>query len=310
LKTIVLKLLNFRIKQIFRFIKQTGYIRFIFLASILTILLSQGVANLTDFHPIYSILLYLLGIIFIHIFRNDTLFISHLDLDRRFIYISEYNFIIIPLTLIILSVGSINLIPAGHIVSTAVAFLPSRRFQFHNATKAKQLHWVPAHLFEWRTTFRKYYWNTLIIYGMAILFSNYIYSLPVFILIWFTVLVQTFNHSETKELIEVYAEKKEFIKQKLKNHTLFLHALILPHYSLFLIFHSSDWILMLFIICILQSILTFSILFKYSVYRYNRHIIGNQIPAAIFLILSLIMFPISLILLYVYWKNSLVRIQA
>lgn len=281
----------------------------VFVIPFVLIFIVLSAMRVSEIHPIYLLFFYVICTIPLHLFRKDLLFLSQLEVDQKLVYLTEYNLIVVPFSLSILFTGFYWTIPIGHILSTSVAFIPNNRPQKFISKKRRTLHWIPSHLFEWRTMFRNYYWGTLLSYFIGLLLSFSVYTLPALTFYWITFIAYAFNHVEPKEMIEVYNKRKGFILQKIKDHSLFFHILFVPHYCMFLVFHFQSWILLTVVILFAQLILLFCILFKYSYKLHDRILVGNPIPVTIFTFITIILLPVSLMILFNYWKKANAAIQ-
>lgn len=308
-KTLLGAFLTFRLKQLFRVIREIGVLRVVFMSTIIFILLFQVIRSLSNYHPLYVPVFYLLITTPLHIFRKDFVFIFQLDLSKRLIFAAEYNLAVIPLSLIAAVSGLLWIIPIGHIVSTITAFLPGIYLREYQSKNRRVVNWIPFRLFEWRFLFRKHFYMALLSYGIGLLLSFSVYTLPVFLFYWMAFIAYAFNTIEPKEVIEEYGERSAFLRQKIKIHSLFFHALFVPQYCLFLLFHFQFWYVWVYLFLFAQMVIMFCIYFKYAHAAYARKIVANQVPVMLFISLTLFLPPVSILILYRYQKRANAEIQ-
>lgn len=296
--------ITLRLKLLFRYLRVVGLLRIIIVLSLLLVFIFQLIVSISQHHPTFLLTFYLLIAVTIHIIRNDFLFISHLDIGKRVLYGVEYNLAALPLSLLTSIAGVLWIIPIGHGIVTLVAFLPEYGSPENSLKKGRAGNWIPLRLFEWRATFRRYKWWILPSYIIGLLLSFYPYTLPIFIFYWSTFIAHTFNYAESKELMEEYSLRQKFLKQKIMKHSLFIHALLTPHYVLFLLFHFHSWYILIVSVLFIQTMTLFSVFFKYAHINHARPTVKNQVPVTVFLLLTVILPPVSVIVLYNYWRKA------
>lgn len=298
----LLKFIVFRTNQLLRFCKELGLIRLLIAIPLFFIFLFFLVEVLSRIHPLAILILYIIPIGFFHLSRQDFIFLTHLKPDIRVLHAAEYNIATLPVSLVAASAGSYWIVPIGHLLLTLFVFVPApKKFRKHANKDLAQ--WLPSDLFEWRTMFRKYFWTAIPSYTIGLLLSFHLFTLPLLVFYWSSLIAYTFSHIEPREFIEQYSVKSAFIIDKIKNHSAFLHTFFIPHYILFTIFNFEYVYILIPIILFLQTILLFCILFKYYHFNSSNRKIHNEIPMILFSLLTIFLFPVSITILYNYWRK-------
>ena len=190
-----------------------------------------------------------------------------------------------------------------YLFATLFVFIPAHNKIRKHAGNKDIAQWLPSHLFEWRTMFRKYFWWAIPSYIIGLLLSFFLFTFPLLIFYWTTLIAYTFSHIEPREFIEQHNTKSSFIKDKIRNHSVFIHALFAPHYILFAIFNFEYVFILIPVFVFLQTVLLFCITFKYYHFNFSGKKVHNEIPTVLFSLLTIFLFPVSIAVLYNYWKK-------
>jgi len=305
LKSLVSKILIFRLKQLWRLFKQVGFVRIILLASIIAGFLAFELPDLISGSGLLLVLIYPLIILPIHLLRKDQGFLRKLNVSKEVILAGEYHALSLLYSLFLVFFQQWLAIFLGHLLITIVLFIPSIKVEKKYRDNNQSIKWVPVNLFEWRSYFRQRKFFLFICFVLAGLLSTYAIAIPIAILLLVASFSEAFTHIESKELIESYPRNSNFLWSKLKDHSIFIHLLFLPFYALFMLFHLELWYILVLLLIIIECSICFCLLFKYSWFGYAKSEIHNQIPFAIFFISTILFFPVGIAFLYFYWKKAI-----
>lgn len=302
--SLLVKILLFRLKQCRRILKKVGFVRTILLAIIVVSYLIFEVPVLISGNSISAVLVYPLIILPIHLLRRDQVFLRKLDLQKKVILAGEYHSLVFPFSLFIIYYQQWLVIFLGHLLITIILLLPSVRVEKRYRGNNRFIKLIPFKLFEWRSYFRRRRLFLPVAFALTASLSPNAIAMAVAMLIVASSLSEAFTHLETKELIDAYSGNPNFLRSKLKDHSVFIHVLFLPLYLLFLLFHFEFWYIFVLLLIIIECSVCFCILYKYSWFGITESVIYNQIPFAIFFISTILFFPIGLTILYLYWKKA------
>jgi len=304
LESLVSKILIFRLKQLGRLFKQVGFARTLLLAIIASFLLFELPDLISDDY-LLTILIYPLIILSIHLLRKDQGFLRKLNFSKETILAGEYHSLALPYSLFLVCFQQWSAIFLGHLLITIILFLPSLKVEKRYQSNSQFIKWIPVNLFEWRSYFRQRKFFLFIFYALTGILSSYAIAIPVAILILVASFSEAFTQLESKELIETYPRNSNFMWSKLKDHSTFIHLLLLPFYALFLFFHLKLWYILVLLLIITECSICFCLLYKYSWIGHTKSEIHNQIPFVIFFISTILFFPIGIAFLYFYWKKAI-----
>lgn len=296
------KFIHFRLKQIGRACKLAGWFSIVVMSLCLV-----GIFISIGFHlpsKTYFILpIYLLVTVPLQLTRCDHEFIQKLNYSKKIIMGSEYNLIVLPVTLILVCHIQIVIAIIGHILVSMVAIIPFKQNYSKRKLTNPLVQWIPKRLFEWRCFFRrnKFFWP--ICYLLAILLSVYVFVIPLGLLIFMLTIPQMYNHLETKELIYNYPATNRFLWVKLRDHSLFIHILFTPLYLLFLLLHYNQWYILVFFIISIESVICFELAYKYAQINNTTYTVHNQLPSLLFFGMILF-FPAALLYIYFFWNKA------
>lgn len=299
-----------RLKQLFRQLKEIGWLYLLLLAPLLFIFLLRVLEFIQkDSGPEIGIVVLLL-LLFTHLQRQDVGLLQQIDCSPKWVFITEYFFGLLGLSLLIFFVvgNSLNplIIQVGAIL---IALIPRRHRISQRRIRLFKMEWLSLTAFEWRVGLRRYLILWLPGYMLCLLLAHYIAVIPLFLLIFAFGAASFYDPIEGKELLEVIHFKTKVLHQKLKIQCIIFHSLMLPLYLLFLFWHLEYWYIIVAILIPVQLLLWMSIFYKYANYHPNRVSVQNQMIIGIFgLCLFNPMFPILfpgiILYLYRYWKKA------
>ena len=305
MKSLVSKILIFRLKQLWRLFKQLGFARNLLLALLVSSFLVFELPDFISDNGLLAVLIYSFITLPIHLLRKDQNFLRKLDLPKEVIFAGEYHSLALPYSLFLIYFQQWSVILLGHVLITIILFLPSAKAEKKYRSSGLFIKWIPIHLFEWRSYMRQRKFFLLFGFSFMVLLSSYAVAMSVAIFILVASFSEAFTHLESKELIEAYPRKSNFLWAKLKDHSVFIHLLFLPIYALFLFFHSETWYILVLLLIMIECSISFCLFFKYSWFGFAKSEIHNQLPFAIFYISTLLFFPIGIAFLYFYWKKAI-----
>lgn len=301
---LLFKFLRFRLRQISRLLKDTGYFISVFLFIIL-LAIFFGLSKLSSEQSFLFIPIYLALSLPFHFKRTDNSFLLKLAVPKKVIWAIGYNLIVFPVTILLLYNLQWRVALFGHVLATLTTFLPnsfSIKQRFSGNSRVVAL--IPNHLFEWKSFFRRRKFTFLIYYLLTASLCFSVIAESIGILILLAILSEVYNRFEPKELMEIYPDKSPFLWSKLKAHSLFIHLTFLPLYILFAVFHYQFWYLLVFLIILAELSLCFCLLYKYSQIQTSNLNVHNQFPFAVFFIASILFLPIGCLFIFLYWTKT------
>ncbi|WP_052598037.1 hypothetical protein [Aureispira sp. CCB-QB1] len=307
---IIHQYLNFRVKQIFRILKDIGIGHLILLAPILFVAI-LGVLQLVLTSQNGGIALVLLfSWAGTHWNRKDRFFLEQLTIPIAIFFSLDYfitnSFFIF--TFILWGKWQ-NLI----ILSFGLLILSFIKPPYHKGINKKGLpvfsfEWIPIELFEWRTGLRKSAFTFILIYMLGLGFSFYPITTPIFVLLMALGTTTFFQFFEHKDLLLAVNYDKKLLEKKTIGSLVIFNFLMLPHYLLFALFnpYPKHLIALLIVAIIAQLIITFSIVMKYKSYSFHQYKLHNSLPLAIFVGCWTIPFlwPIPVLMIIRFWKKA------
>ncbi len=159
-------------------------------------------------------------------------------------------------------------------------------------------HWnfIPDDLFEWKSFLRKNTWLATL--GLVIIWCSAYH--PVTFILAAVLALDYLSHiyelNENKEMLEMYF-RKYTLKQKLRRNSLFVNALLLPAYGLFLILHPAESLYILYYFAFMNLYFLLILTRKYRQYHYKEK--SNYFNLGVFIeytICSLAIIPAVFIL--------------
>ena len=298
------KILFFRLRQLWRLFKQVGFFRTFLLAIILVSFLVLELPHLTSDNGFVSALLYPAIILPIHLLRRDHGFLRKLEYAKEIIIAGEYNLLVLPLSLFLLYDQQWRAVLFGHLLIMIIIHLPSTGNKKRQTRDSRFVSWIPVNLFEWRSYFRQRKLFLLICFVFTALLSPNALAMSLAMLVLGASFSEAFAYLESKELIDAYPVSSHFLWSKVKDHSVFIHLLFLPLYSLFLFFHPNLWYILVLLLAIIECSICFCLVYKYSRFGVSKSEVHNQIPFIIFYISTILFLPIGIAFIYYYWKKA------
>ncbi len=266
MKTII-TFLNFRLKQTWRSIQEIG-IPLIIIFLLVTISFSAKllvILTQVEGYDIAFISMLLIG--GLHITRKDASFLKSLNVSKKLLVFFEYTLLLLPVSIILFFMGKMIPMLFWHLGILPVLLLPIGNLQKGNNKPFFSFRSIPIKYFEIRTGLRRTLIFIFIFYILALGTSFFNGTLVLWSLFAVMMIPMFFEHYEPKEMIQPLYHQGDFLQKKVTQHFLIFQITMLPHYFLFLFFHSQMWYLALASFIGISLSIIFSIVYKYSTYR-------------------------------------------
>ena len=179
----------------------------------------------------------------IHSTRKDAHFLKSLDISRPLLFLAEYSFFLLPVTILLFFLG--KNIPAIYwqLGMLPILFFPTGKLKSNKIAPLINLDKIPVKYFEIKLGLRRMFFAIGLIYLVTLGCSFFIGTLILFSILLLLMLPVFFQDFEPKEIIVLEYEKGDFIRNKVVNHFLIFQIVMLPHYLLFLFYHQEMWYL-------------------------------------------------------------------
>jgi hypothetical protein len=283
--------------------KEVGFFRTFLLAIIVSLLLFELTNSISANHFL-ALLIYPVIIISTHLLRADHGFLRKLKYAKEIILAGEYNLLVLPLSLFLLYNQLWLAVFFGHLLIMLIIHLPFTGNKKRETRDSRFVSWIPVNLFEWRSYFRQRWLFLLICFVFTALLSPNALAMSLAILVLGSIFSEAFAYLESKELIDAYPVSSHFLWSKVKDHSVFIHLLFLPVYSLFLFFHPNLWYILVLLLAIIECSICFCLVYKYSRFGVSKSEVHNQIPFIIFYISTILFLPIGITFIYYHWKKA------
>ena len=295
--------LRIRCLQAFRFLRDAGWGYVLILAPFFLVSLFRLLELSRDGFPATALLVLALALSF-QIQRGDRDFLSRLGPSPWLLRQLDYGMLALPLVPALLLVGATGDLP-WLLGVVPIAALPSwgRRRSFWGTWSLRLL---PREALEWRAGLRQRAWLLALLYGLGLLTARFVGSLLGLILLTALVVAGFYEELEGKDLLEAFLPHRGFLGCKLYWQAYCFHVLLLPAYLLFLYWHGPLWYLLLAAVLIAQSILCFSLFYKYSQWRpgqlraYQQTALGLYVAGLVVPFLA----PASLFYAWVFYRKA------
>jgi hypothetical protein len=293
-------LVKIRIKQLFRILKDLGFIRSI----VVFFIISLGILALIDTiksekYQGYVIAGYCIMLFSIQIRRKDKSFIfRHLNQPNIKIFM-EYFIFSLPILIV-----QIIFNPFVSILLIIFLFLLS----FFNLSRKRStinsylIRKIPHKNFEWISGIRKNYYLLLFTYLISILTSFTVFSTPICVTVITIIIMGFFDECEPRQFVEfLNLPPAKFLYNKFLSSIHIYLLIIIPLLICYTLFNLNLWYISLFLL--LNSIITliYSISIKYSAFSIIRDSYMNN-PVlkglgAVNLILPFALLPLIIVMI-------------
>jgi hypothetical protein len=304
-------ILNFRLQQIWRMLKSIGVILLLLALPMIGVFLLSALKWLSEVDWWTAALAVFGCLLFLHFHRPDKKWLMHLPFKKRQLFLIEYSFAILPMSIAMVGFFQ-DWIIAGlfQVSAIAVSFIPNFNAKKTQQTWFLNLNKIPIEAFEWRVGLRKTF-PLIFLYLIGFFVAKYIAGVSIICLLIIMLGMSFYETLEPKELLEASLLKAGLLKRKVWVHSCFIHTTFLPLYALFLFFHLKYWYFLLLLLLVVQASLLFAIFFKYAHYLPRRQKAPNQTPVGLFFLGLVVPFftPGAIVALFIYWRKAVKRIN-
>jgi len=297
--------MRFRLRQLGRSLASIGWL-LLLLIPILGALLLQFGAVLGAQSPflILGVAGAVLGLV--HWRRRDGVFLKQLAVPGWQLLLVEYQLLLLPLTALLLIFRDVQWSTfTHHLLAIVCAFLPVSTYESYRKWSFPLPRLLPVQAFEWRCGLRRNGFWLLPLYSLALIFAHYPPVPLLMVLVTVILATSFFDKLESMSMLVVFYPGILWRKVVLSN--LVLHFFLLPHYLLFLFFHTTIWYILLAAVLVAQLLQMTAIYFKYAAYLPHRRKANNSNVLGGLIICSLIPFLFPLLLLAVVYYGVQAR---
>lgn len=305
------KWFKIRILQSFRFLKEIGIIRTLFLVFVVLPFAVIFIYEKSGNNPYGYLFSVILGSFFfmLHRRRRDYSFLCGLISHPAWFYWVEYLIFSLWFAGILLYKGDYGAVLLWMIILMLISLSRPRRFVLHAYTNI--IRNVPSDLFEWRSGIRQNFWFLWIIpiFMLAGIFS-YVSGVFAFFLFVMSVLDFYVECEPLNILGARHTESKNFIKQKLLRHIGFFAWILLP-FLLVLLSHGLYWYYSIVAYFIALNLLVFVILLKYSFYSPGAYTIFLRYVFPVVCLISVLL-PVGILVVFanvILYRKALKRLN-
>lgn len=237
--------------------------------------------------------------------RKDKQFIyKQLDKPHLQIFL-EYAILTLPFSITSLITKNWYCFPLLFLVLVCIPFF---KFQFKHTAVFKQLSsLIPASNFEWISGIRKQYIPFIGLYLIALAFC-WVRILPLFLLWFLTIIISSFylENEPVHILREGNKTERKFLSDKIIINIKYILILYSLPIIINAIFVSEFLMITLLFIPVQLALICFAVVLKYSTYKPQTNLLGNNVAFSIVAMLSSIPYflPIPVILAIVYFYKA------
>ncbi len=300
------KILDFRLRQFGRMLKEIGAVYFILLILVCFGFFLGLIESLVRSTSPWIGLIGGMIISSIHFSRKDGNFLKKLEINRPQLFMLEYFFLTGPLTLIFLTSGNWGAIILQSLFVLIFAFLPHPGIDGKSFSNRLNFRFLPKEAFEIRTFLRKAAIPIIFVYLAGLITTKYL-TIPIVIVI-LTALMFTafFDELEGKMLFEAIHFRKDILAYKIKMYLTIYLLVLMPYFLLFAYWHLAYWYILLAAVFIGITLILFNIFYKYAHYAPHRKRVYNSVANSIFFLAVIIPFfyPVTLLYLIYYWRKA------
>lgn len=304
-------ILTFRLRQIWRMLKSIGVILLVLALPMVGVFLLSALKWLHDTDWWIAAIVVLGCLLSLHFHRPDKKWLMHLPFKKWQLFLIEYSFSILPMSVAMLAFFQDWLLAILFQISAIlVSFVPNFNAKKTQQTWFLNLNKIPIEAFEWRVGLRKAF-PLILLYLIGFFVAKYVAGVPIvcFLIVMFG--TSFYERLEPKELLEASLLKGGLLKRKVWVHSCFIHGVFLPLYGIFLFFYLKYWYFLLVLTLVIQASLLFAIFFKYAHYLPRRQKAPNQTQAGLFFLGLIVPFftPGAIAAIFIYWRKAVKRIN-
>ncbi|MEM9916669.1 MAG: hypothetical protein AAF990_01160 [Bacteroidota bacterium] len=313
--SIIPVVLNIRVKQCYRLLKEIGLILLVLVAPIAFVGL-MGVLEVVARNEFPEVGIYVTVLLFfVHLQRRDHNFLKQIPIRSMWIYLMEYSFALLPVSLLfLLLVGDWKNPLVMQIGGLLIGLIPPARRYGKNWLRSPRLNWFPLDAFEWRCGLRKNWFFIGLVYVLGLLLAKFVATTLLIVILLAYGGASVYNQIEGKEIIEQLYFQKPFLRTKTWTAFWVFNAFLAPHYLLFLLLHTQYWYLLLVAIIVAFLLFCVVIFYKYANFFPGRVLVNHQMILAISMValfspLMPVFLPGILIYLFVLWQRAHKNLQ-
>ncbi len=306
LQNMILKVLIFRFRQLYRMLLEVGLIYIILAALLVFGLLMNAVERLVNAQSPWFGLLGIFIAALIHFQRKDAGFLSRLEVRLPLLYFAEYLILLLPLALLFILGGNYFAAILQTAGLLALGFLQPFSKSPESMAGRLDLKLLPLKAFEARSFLRQYFFASLA--GYFLMFALGVFIAPALLAALFVAMAiaSFFDEVESKELFEVIHFEKGILTGKVRSYLGLYFVLMAPHALLFLVLHFQYWYLLLAALFVGANLILFNIFYRYAHFSPYRRRVYHAVANSLFLMSVIIPFfyPVTLVYLLIYWLKA------
>lgn len=303
--------LKIHLKQIYRGIKRLGILRTLFILPFVVYLIFAIFTWSTDFKSAIYVSVATLTVFGIaQIRRTDKKFLELHFHSFKFILFVEYLILAFPILFcfaVHFQWEAALMIIVGFL---GIIHIKNRSKQITLNSKIQRI--IPTKSFEWKAGIRKQLLFIVPLWILTLLFSPFVGTVPVGIMILGILSVALYEDNEPYQMILLYElTARQFLWMKIKNQIKLFTIITVPLIASFVIFHPQYWYISIIEFLFLTLIQTYAILVKYAFYESNSRSQASGIYITIGFIGAFIpiVTPVVLLLMIRFYMSSIKKLN-
>lgn len=305
------RILDFRLRQFGRILKEIGAGYFILLALVCFGFFMGIVETLVKNDSIWMGLVGAMIAASIHFSRKDLFFLKQLGISSKKLFFLEYLLLNIPLIAALVFGGNYLGVLILFISVFILSLIPTPEIEGKSFANSMDFNWLPGKVFEAKSYLRKFVFPLALVYLIGLLTAKFIAAPIVLILILALTFTGFFEEIENKDLFESMHFTGGILFNKCKQYLSLYLFLSLPFILLFLFFNMQYWYILLAALFIGSTLILFNIVYKYAHYSPYRKRVYNSTVNGIFIVFAIVPFtyPVTLLYLIYYWRKASINLK-
>ncbi len=299
-------ILKIRLLQSLRIIQNIGWLRMLaFIICVVPFLIRYFAETW------YLLIVSSLFLGLIHFVRTDKNFIKILQLSVYQVYAIEYSIFLLPVWIFLLIKQEFLYLGGSIVIATIISAIPYT-IQQQNRPLLFVSRWIPAISFEWKSGFRQHFPFIAIFYSLGIGLAMYEIAIPLIIMCFSLLTACFYLESEPITMLKIFVKTpKQLLLHKVRWQLQLFWLLMLPFILLFLIFHTTYWYIILYLLITTSLAQIFAICYKYAVYYPNTK---NQLNVFIYVVFGLafmlviltpFLVPVGIFIMVRYYQKAI-----
>ena len=204
--------LRFRLLQLWRMLRSIGWLLVLLVMPMLVVFFLSFLNWLRETDIWLAVLVVFGMLLSIHFQRPDKQWLSHFSFKKWQLFLLEYSFFMLPLSLSVLFFFQ-DYVLAGmfHLAAVLVSFLPDFSMKKHGKNSFLNLNKIPLEAFEWRIGLRRFF-PLILLYFAGFFVARYVAGVPVIVVILMWIGTSFYEDLEPKELLEASLFKGNLLK--------------------------------------------------------------------------------------------------